>query len=169
MMYKIKMIRKKKGEKMKRGIFVDIPNEYDNLLWKVLKPIDITSFDWRVENEESYFILPDGLGPELFSEDNKVMSGLEFKKLIKDNIYYLIFADLKAYPKGEVLEEIETYEEFKESKCEVVVLVADGDYIHIYAKGQKAIELMYENAMNQGFYVEYVTDENDGRTRLSVW
>ncbi|MED2186065.1 DUF2691 family protein [Bacillus wiedmannii] len=154
---------------MKRGIFVDIPNEYDNLLWKVLKPIDITSFDWRVENEESYFISPDGLGPELFSEDNKVMSGLEFKKLIKDNIYYLIFADLKAYPKGEVLEEIETYEEFKESKCEVVVLVADGDYIHIYAKGQEAIELMYENAMNQGFYVEYVTDENDGRTRLSVW
>ncbi|MGD2273982.1 DUF2691 family protein [Bacillus wiedmannii] len=153
---------------MKRGISVDIPNEYDNLLWKVLKPIDITSFDWRVENEESYFILPDGLGPELFSEDNKVISGLALKKLIKDNIYYLIFADLKAYPKGEVLEEIETYEEFTESKCEVVVLVADGDYIHIYAKDQKAIELMYENARNQGFYVEYVTDENDGRTRLSV-
>ncbi|HDR6316379.1 hypothetical protein COJ27_10300 [Bacillus cereus] len=154
---------------MKRGITVDIPNEYDNLLWKVLKPIDMTSFDWRVENEESYFILPDGLGPELFSEDNKVMSGLELKKLIKDNIYYLIFADLKAYPKGEVLEEIETYVEFKESKCEVVVLVGDGDYIHIYAKDQEAIELMYENALNQGFYVEYVTDENDGRTRLSVW
>lgn len=96
------------------------------------------------------------------------MSGLELKKLIKDNIYYLIFADLKAYPKGEALEEIETYEEFTESKCEVVVLVADGDYIHIYAKDPKAIELMYENALNQGFYVEYVTDENDGRTRLSV-
>lgn len=47
---------------MKRGIIVDIPNEYDNLLWKVLKPIDITLFDWRVENEESYFRLPDGLG-----------------------------------------------------------------------------------------------------------
>ena len=29
--------------------------------------------------------------------------------------------------------------------------------------------MMYENAMNQGFYVEYVTDENDGRTRMSVW
>ncbi|MEK4579149.1 DUF2691 family protein [Bacillus sp. FSL R12-0074] len=153
---------------MKRGIFVDIPNEYDNLLWKVLKPIDITSFDWQVENEESYFILPDGLGPELFSEDNKVMSGLELKKLIKDNIYYLIFADLKAYPKGEEVVDIETYEEFKESKCEVVVLVADGDYIQVYAKNQEEIEMMYENAIDQGFYVEYVTDENDGRTRLSV-
>ncbi|MFC9418179.1 DUF2691 family protein [Bacillus mobilis] len=154
---------------MKRGVIVDIPNEYDNLLWKVLKPIDITLFDWRVENEESYFVLSDGLGPELFSEDNKVMSGLELKKLIKDNIYYLIFADLKAYPKGEVLEEIETYEEFKESKCELVLLVADCTYVTIYAKDQKAIELMYENARNQGFYVEYVRDENDGRTRLSVW
>ncbi|MDA1679093.1 DUF2691 family protein [Bacillus cereus group sp. TH152-1LC] len=154
---------------MKRGVIVDIPNEYDNLLWKVLKPIDITLFDWRVENEESYFVLSDGLGPELFSEDNKVMSGLELKKLIKDNIYYLIFADLKAYPKGEVLEEIETYEEFKESKCELVLLVADCTYVTIYAKDQKAIELMYENTRNQGFYVEYVTDENDGRTRLSVW
>ncbi|SCB68861.1 Protein of unknown function [Bacillus mycoides] len=27
---------------------------------------------------------------------------------------------------------------------------------------------MYENAIDQGFYVEYVTDENDGRTRLSM-
>ncbi|OSY14352.1 hypothetical protein BTJ48_04786 [Bacillus mycoides] len=154
---------------MKRGISVDIPNENDNLLWKVLKPIDITSFDWRVEKEESYFILPDGLGTELFSEDNKVMSGLELKKLIKDNIYYLIFADLKAYPKGEEVVDIETYEEFKESKCKVVVLVADGDYIQVYAKNQEEIEMMYENAIDQGFYVEYVTDENDGRTRMSVW
>ncbi|SCM95528.1 Uncharacterized protein BWINRASL_02905 [Bacillus mycoides] len=156
---------------MKRGITIDILDGYenDNLLWKVLMPIDITSFDWRVENEESYLIVPDGLGSELFSEDNKIMKGLELKKLIKDNIYYLIFADLKAYPKGEVLGEVETYKEFKESKCEIVVLVADGDYIQIYAKDQNAIELMYENALNQRFYVEYITDENDGRTRLSVW
>jgi hypothetical protein len=155
---------------MKRGITVDIPNEYDNLLWKVLKPIDISSFDWQaVGREEAYIIVGNGLGPELFSEDNEIMEGSELKKQIKDNIYYLLFVDLKAYPKGEVLEEIETYEEFKESKCEVVVLVADGDYIQIYAKKQEEIEMMYENALNQGFYVEYITDENDGRTRMSVW
>ncbi|MGN4446750.1 DUF2691 family protein [Bacillus cereus group sp. MYBK79-1] len=154
---------------MKRGIFVEIPNEYDNLLWKVLKTIHISSFDWWVGSEESYLVARGGLDEALFPEEPSVVEGLELKRLVKDNIYYLVFADLKAYPKGEVLEEIETYEEFKESKCEVVVLVADGDYIHIYAKDQKAMELMYENARNQGFYVEYVTDENDGRTRLSVW
>ncbi|MFD6547166.1 DUF2691 family protein, partial [Bacillus cereus] len=73
---------------MKRGIFVDIPNEYSNVLWKVLKPIDITVFDWQVMGrEEAYIIIGNELGPELFSEDNEIMEGSELKKLIKDNIY----------------------------------------------------------------------------------
>ncbi|UYW68958.1 DUF2691 family protein [Bacillus cereus] len=155
---------------MKRGITVDILDGHanDNLLWKVLKPINIASFNWRVGNEESYLIARGGLDEALFPEEPSVVEGLDLKKLVKDSIYYLIFADLKAYPKGEIVLDIETYEEFKESKCEIVVLVADSNHIQIYAKDQKAIELMYEKAWNQGFYVEYVTDENDGRTRLSV-
>ncbi|CAM4234659.1 hypothetical protein CN575_23475 [Bacillus wiedmannii] len=153
---------------MKRGITVDIPNEYDNLLWKVLKPIDISSYDWWVGSEESYLIARGGLDEALFPEEPSIVEGSDLKILFKDNIYYVIFADLKAYSKGEEVVDIETYEEFKESKCELVLLVADCTYVTIYAKDQKAIELMYENARNQGFYVEYVTDENDGRTRLSV-
>lgn len=154
---------------MKRGIFVDIPNKYDNLLWKVLKPIDISSYNWWVGSEESYLVARDGLDEALFPEEPSIVEGSDLKTLFKDNIYYVIFADLKAYSKGEEVVAIETYEEFKESKCELVLLVADCTYVTIYAKDQKAIELMYENARNQGFYVEYVTDENDGRTRLSVW
>ena len=125
---------------MKRGITVDILDGYDNLLWKVLKPIDITVFDWQVMGrEEAYIIIGNELGSELFSEDNEIMEGSELK-LIKDNIYYLLFLDLKACPKGEVLGEIATFEEFKESKCEVVVLVADGEYIQIYAKTKKRLK-----------------------------
>lgn len=153
---------------MKRGIFVYIPNQYDNLLWKVLKPIDISSFDWWVGSEESYLVARGGLDEALFPEEPSIVEGSDLKRLFKDNIYYVIFADLKAYPKGEEVVDIETYEEFKESKCELVLLVADCTYVTVYAKDQEAIELMYENAIDQGFYVEYVTDENDGRTRLSV-
>ncbi|AIW84546.1 DUF2691 family protein [Bacillus mycoides] len=153
---------------MKRGITVDIPNEYDNLLWKMLKPIDISSFDWWVGSEESYLVARGGLDEALFPEEPSIVEGSDLKRLFKDNIYYVIFADLKAYPKGEEVVDIETYEEFKESKCELVLLVADCTYVTVYAKDQEAIELMYENAIDQGFYVEYVTDENDGRTRLSV-
>ncbi|MFK4426313.1 MULTISPECIES: DUF2691 family protein [Bacillus] len=153
---------------MKRGITVDIPNEYDNLLWKVLKSIDISSFNWWMGSEESYLVARGGLDEALFPEEPSIVEGSDLKRLFKDNIYYVIFADLKAYPKGEEVVDIETYEEFKESKCELVLLVADCTYVTVYAKDQEAIELMYENAIDQGFYVEYVTDENDGRTRLSV-
>lgn len=153
---------------MKRGITVDIPNENDNLLWKVLKPIDISSFDWWVGSEESYLVARGGLDEALFPEEPSIVEGSDLKRLFKENIYYVIFADLKAYPKGEEVVDIETYEEFKESKCELVLLVADCTYVTVYAKDQEAIELMYENAIDQGFYVEYVTDENDGRTCLSV-
>ncbi|MFE4760411.1 DUF2691 family protein [Bacillus mycoides] len=154
---------------MKRGITVDIPNENDNLLWKVLKPIDISSFDWWVGSEESYLVARGGLDEALFPEEPSIVEGSDLKRLFKDNIYYVIFADLKAYPKGEEIVDIETYEEFKESKCELVLLVADSTYVTVYAKDQKEIKSLYENAQNQGYYVEYVTDENDGRTRLSVW
>lgn len=154
---------------MKRGITVDIPNENDNLLWKVLKPIDISSFDWWVGSEESYLVARGGLDEALFPEEPSIVEGSDLKRLFKDNIYYVIFADLKAYPKGEEVVDIETYEEFKESKCELVLLVADSTYVTVYAKDQKEIKSLYENAQNQGYYVKYVTDENDGRTRLSVW
>ena len=65
------------------------------------------------------------------------MEGSDLKILFKDNIYYVIFADLKAYSKGEEVVDIETYEAFKESKCELVLLVADCTYVTIYAKRSK--------------------------------
>ncbi len=42
----MKINKQARSKQMKRGLFVYIPNEYDNLLWKVLKPINISSFDW---------------------------------------------------------------------------------------------------------------------------
>lgn len=75
---------------MKRGITVDIPNENDNLLWKVLKPIDISSFDWWVGSEESYLVARGGLDEALFPEEPSIVEGSDLKRLFKDNIYYVI-------------------------------------------------------------------------------
>ena len=74
---------------MKRGITVDILDGYDNLLWKVLKPIDITVFDWRVRDEESYLIARGELDEALFRR-TKCSGRVSVEKLVKDNIYYLI-------------------------------------------------------------------------------
>lgn len=124
---------------MKRGITVDIPNEYDNLFWKVLKPIDIFSYDWWTGSEELYLVARGGLDEALFPEEPSVVEGSDLNRLFKDNIYYLIFADLKAYPKGEEAIDIETYEEFKESKCEVVVLAVDASTYKFMQKNKKRL------------------------------
>ncbi|MGE7604411.1 DUF2691 family protein [Peribacillus sp. NPDC097675] len=154
---------------MKKGISFEIPNEYGTFIGEVLKPIDITVFSWRIGNGESYIIVDDELDEELFTEDKKVIEGAELKTLLENNIYYIIFADLQAYPKGE-FSDIETYEEFIESQCELILLVVDSCYITIYCKNKETIELLYKNAIESGFEdVEYITDENDTRTRLSAW
>lgn len=53
---------------MRRGINFEIPNEYGSFLWEVLKPINITEFNWRIECEESYLVEEDKLGELLFLE-----------------------------------------------------------------------------------------------------
>lgn len=153
---------------MKRGISFESPNEYGTILGEVLKPIDTTVLKWRIGNGESY-IVDDELDEALFSEDKKAIEGTELKKLLENNKYYIVSADLQAYPKGE-FSEIETYDDFIESQCELVLLVVDSCYFTIYCRNKETIELLYKNATDCGFEdIKYITDENDTRTRLSAW
>lgn len=154
---------------MRRGISFEIPNEYGSLLGDVLKPIDITAFNWRIGSGESYIVVNDQLDKELFSEDREIIQGVELKNLLEKNKYYIIFAELQAFPMEEI-PHIATFEEFTQSECELVLLVVDCSYVTIYCKSQMAIKLLYKNAINCGFEdIKYITDENDSRTRLSVW
>jgi ribosomal protein S16 len=85
-------------------------------------------------------------------------------------MYYIIFADLKAYPKGKMVSDIGTYEDFLNSDCQLVVLVVDCTYVTIYSKDKEMLEWLYYRAkVNKFENVQYITKENDSRTRLSVW
>ena len=86
---------------------------------------------------ESYLVARGGLDEALFPEEPSVMEGPDLNRLFKDNVYYLIL-QIEGISKGEAID-IETYEEFQESKCEVVVLAVDAQYIQIYAKEQKRL------------------------------
>jgi hypothetical protein len=155
---------------MLRGISFEIPNKYGSFLAEILEPIDITKFNWRNENEEAYLVIDGQFEEALFPEVINEMDGSVLGKRIKDNQYYVIFADLKAFPKRKEVNNIETYEEFLNSECELVLLVVDSVYTTIYCKDKEKLKLLYRNAKECGFEdVQYITDDNDGRTRLSVW
>lgn len=154
---------------MIRGISFQIPNVYGSLLGEVLKPIDVTAFHWRIGSGESYVVVNDQLDKDLFTEGKDIIEGEELKYLLETNKYYIIFADLQAFPKGDIAY-IETYEDFIESNCKLVLLVVDCCYVTIYCKTKETNELLYKNAINCKFVdVEYITDMNDTRTGLSAW
>ncbi|SFC37684.1 Protein of unknown function [Bacillus sp. OV322] len=154
---------------MKRGITFEIPNEYGSFLWKVLTPFEITEFVWLSADEESYLVENKELREPLFPEEMNGMDSLFLRELLEENKYYLIFVNLQAYPKGKNPLHIETYDEYVNSNCQLVLLVVDSIYVTIYCKDKAKLEGLYQNAKLKGFNsLNYITDKNDTRTRLSV-
>lgn len=154
---------------MKRGISFEIPNEYGAFLRLILKPIDITAYNWYIGGEESYIVVDDKLQP-LFPEEVFGMDGLLLRNTLEHDSQYLIFASLKAFSKSKDIIDVQTYEEFLNSECKFILLVIDSVYVALYCKDKDMLECLYSNAiMNEFSNLKYITEENDFRTRLSVW
>ncbi|QNF29643.1 DUF2691 family protein [Metabacillus elymi] len=154
---------------MKRGISFEIPNKYGSFLGEVLQPLEITEFIWLSGGEESYLVEDDELRKPLFTDEINWMDGLLLKELLEDNKYYLIFVDLKAYSKGKNPAYIETYKDFLNSDCELILLVVDSVYVTIYCKDSEKLEAFYDNVKKKGFdNLQYITDKNDTRIKFSV-
>ncbi|WP_213621512.1 DUF2691 family protein [Paenibacillus sp. J22TS3] len=127
-------------------------------------------FDWYIGGEESYLVNEGKLDGLLFLRETIGMDGGHLKNIIENNEYYLIFQDLKAFPKGEAVAEVRTYKEYLDSACQLVLLVIDSSYIEVYCKDREALESLYLNARIRGYSnLDYITDDNDMRTRLTVW
>ncbi|MFC4777310.1 DUF2691 family protein [Paenibacillus sp. GCM10023252] len=153
-----------------RGISFEIPNMYGRFLGDILKRFDMDKYNWRIGGEEAYRIANGTLGDALFPEPIDSMDGGTLKSIVENNDYYIIFQDLKAFPKGKDTIEIKTYEEYLVSDCELVLLVIDSVYVAIYCKDRRVTEYIYGISINMGYTkVKYITDENDFRTRLTVW
>ncbi|GKU85292.1 DUF2691 family protein [Niallia sp. NCCP-28] len=60
--------------------------------------INITALHWRIGSRESYKVINNELDESLFLEDEKLIEGKILIKLFAENIYYIIFAELQAYP-----------------------------------------------------------------------
>jgi hypothetical protein len=145
---------------MKRGVRFQIPNEYGKYLAEILEPIDCTKYNWKIECSTEIWKVTDGkLGDGLLSDD--LIDGNEFSKLIRSSMYYLIFATLKAFPKGVPIIEIPKYEDYISSDCDISFIVADCSYVCLLCKNVFLVEKLYNNAKDKGFEKIRYIDEND--------
>lgn len=152
-----------------RGVSFLIPNEYNNYLWKIFINLSLSNYTWYIEQEELlYFNEKEGkVCSNLFTSD--ILTGAEFEKCITKNDYYIHLANIQAYPKNTKKEDILTYEDFIKSKCEMILLCADSEYVDLYSKNKEFLKKVFEMSIQNGFKnIEYITDENDERTALRL-
>jgi Protein of unknown function (DUF2691) len=141
---------------MIRGITFEIPNEPGIFLGNIFKPVEIALFNWKSRGGESYLVKDNQLGEPLFPENE--MDGLLLQEVIENDCYYVIFIELIAYPKGKQVRDIETYDDFINSECQLVLLIVDSSFTTIYCKNKEILERLYNNAIVQGFdQVQYIT------------
>lgn len=153
---------------MYRGIRFQISNEYGNFIADILEPVDSGNFSWRADFHTEIWKSVNGkLDEELFP--NPIMNGPEFFDLTHNNTYYMIFANIQAYPEGNTsFPRIHKYEDFVASECQVIMIVADSSYVDVYCKDSSLIEKLYDNAKSKGYKCIKYIDENDSRTGMFI-
>lgn len=152
-----------------RGLSFEIPNKSGQYLLDILNAFDFKNYFWKTGGEEAYYIENDKLGSPLFPKPH-VYTGDAFYKRISESDYYVLFADLKAFPDPLHVRDVSTYEEFLNSQCEFVLLLVDCSYVTIYVKDPQVLTALYEQAIASKYEnVAYITDDNDSRTTFEIF
>ena len=149
---------------MIRGICFCVPNGCPKLFEKILHDIDIIKYTWEnIENDNQVYRLNKN-NDFLFTKP--FYTGYEFKKLISSNNYYSIFVHLHAYFTNELLK-IDSYYDFLNSKCQMIILLTDSIFVEVYCKDVTIIQTLKQNAKKNSFKdIRYITDKNDTRDKF---
>lgn len=92
------------------------------------------------------------------------------KDFILNNFFYQL--DIQIYPPNAEIsqQDIDYYEEYADSVLVGVFLYHDCRYIDVYVKDEARLQKVYDKlAALNAKDLEIKTDENDGRTRLTVY
>jgi hypothetical protein len=150
------------------GLRIEVENRIDNYLFKLFDGIDMLRYTWEIRDEEILYEGDIKNERKLFGAH--VLDGETFHKCLSRNQYYMVFADIRAYPITGKRIEINTYTEYLESDCEMILLCVDAGFIDFYCKNKEVMEIAHNNCCLYQFdQVEIITEENDSRTRMSVW
>lgn len=152
-----------------RGVRLKLPIEYNKYLSLLLAPINFNLYNWYVCQDEIVFFdeLTQKPCTNMLNKDK--YSGDEFKKVIDSKDYLIYLANIQAYPIGAAKSEIRTYDDFMKSKCRLIFLCADSEFVDIYCKDKDVIKEIYKICISHEFSeVDIITDDNDFRTRLML-
>lgn len=145
-----------------RGIRFNVFNG-ENVLANIFHSIDCENYWWSISEDEIY----NKTNEPIFTKN--YIDGEKFNNIIRNQEHFVIFANIKAYSPNIFPENLETYYDFINSECKLNLFCCDVNFYEVYAKDNSLIEKIRKNALVNGFEnIEFITDENDERTRFSV-
>lgn len=140
------------------GLTFKIENKYNNFLYKIFDSVDVLNYRWEIIHDEILYKEDEGIKQGLFASD--VLTGQDFLNTIKKKSYYMIFVDLKAFAVDSAYVEINTFQDFLESDCQIILLCVDSEFIDFYCKEKSILDIVYNNCVKYGFRsVEYLSLE----------
>ncbi|MCM3709378.1 DUF2691 family protein [Sporosarcina luteola] len=128
-----------------------IKNEYGRQLYEMLEGIVDSSWYWSLAPEEAYFTGPGYLDRPFFFESAAIMDGQTFQKHISKEDYYLIFADIKAFPTLESVVSITNEADFMKSSCKLGLSLTDSIYMIVYSREKRILLEIKERAETLGY------------------
>jgi len=156
-----------------RGIRFFVPKKYDKYLWRIFELLDCMEYTWYISQDEVLFF--DETERKVRNDffENWSLNGEDFIKKIVECNYFICSVNIQAYPVGALKDNISisisTYNDFIRSNCEIVLLCVDSKHVDLYSKNQVFTSEVFEMCNQNSFEnVEYITDKNDERTRLSL-
>ena len=98
------------------------------------------------------------------------ITGKEFSNFIKtENDYFPYLFSIQG-SKNKGFDVVYTYDEYKKSPVEIIIMITDSEWLDVYSKDIDIIKTIEKNLINnKNFYdIELITDENDSRTSFKL-
>ena len=140
---------------MRRGVFF-IENNAEKFFLHMNTLLDIPKYEWYVDDVElNYIHFPSGK-----------YSGLEFQSMLSE-LTSLSFARIRRYPIGTSIKDIDSYEEYVASNCDLMILFYDGGEYEIFAKENELLQKIFDFCMDHGFEdVAYIGNADNERSYM---
>ncbi len=148
-----------------RGLSFGIPDPRGFPLLRIFPDSIVQKYDWYVIDSQND-TWDSRMEHLLF--DRTFYDGAAFCETIQQE-HFVIFLKLQAYLSNNPFDEILTYDDFRKSTCQLLLLINDCTQAELYIKDKTVLENIYQQLLHNGFCnVRYIDDFNDARVEMRV-
>ena len=138
---------------------------HDNILLQILNGIEESKYYWNyISNQSEVWKNLDG---GLVFEQERYNNHDFFKCLSSE--HFVISIKLQAYKNDDDFSEIHSREDFYDSKCFLLILINDCEFVEIYTKEDSIANCIYKNAMSAHFKkISCISEDFDSRISFDI-